>query len=430
MPNMRWRILTVSDELLFEALRSIWVAHGSPDNHSIHVVLGDGRGGANANGRIPQLEKAQWFVNFLESGTVASQTMGLSVPGPPLFNVSVTRDFDVNALGTDLVSMSAGDDLSPDVVAGILVAVRKALPPYGANHEIDAALGPAMGEFYRRRDATVRNLEKAIADLVKQGVDFRRELDERASEERARLHAEVAAERERLQAYIDQQSEDIQGREAKLAERQKDLDDRSNTHVRREILRGLKATFAKRAESFGLTKETEAKRKTTHAGLRGLILFAGAVAVVSTIETVVAFWNAPQPTAAHWVLIARSMVTAIAFAAALVYYIRWSDSWSERHAAEEFKLKRLEIDMDRAAWVVEMALEWKDEKGSQIPPELVLQLTRNLFADDAAGGRVQHPAEDLAAAIFGSASSLKLALPGGAEAAYDRKGVQRLTKPE
>ena len=44
-------------------------------------------------------------------------------------------------------------------------------------------------------------------------------------------------------------------------------------------------------------------------------------------------------------------------------------------------LNCLELDLDRASWVVEMALEWKDEKGTESPAELVQTRARNLFVD-------------------------------------------------
>jgi hypothetical protein len=48
-------------------------------------------------------------------------------------------------------------------------------------------------------------------------------------------------------------------------------------------------------------------------------------------------------------------------------------------ADEEFRLKRISLDVDRAIWVVETALEWQEQKQT-IPPQLLEQLSRDLFA--------------------------------------------------
>lgn len=52
-------------------------------------------------------------------------------------------------------------------------------------------------------------------------------------------------------------------------------------------------------------------------------------------------------------VLAGQMLVAIAFASTSVFYIRWTGRWFERYAEEEFLLKRQEIDIDRASWIVE-----------------------------------------------------------------------------
>ncbi len=54
----------------------------------------------------------------------------------------------------------------------------------------------------------------------------------------------------------------------------------------------------------------------------------------------------------------------------------------------------MELDVDRASWFVEIAFEWKDEKGEAIPLELIERLTQGLFFDGAADHSVE-PADSL-----------------------------------
>ena len=94
----------------------------------------------------------------------------------------------------------------------------------------------------------------------------------------------------------------------------------------------------------------------------------------------------------------RQVVLGLAFGSTSVFYIRWSNRWFERHAKEEFRLKRYEIDLDRASWLVEMALEWKAEKGTEIPDSLLDKLANNLYAEDREEAVDLHPADQVASA--------------------------------
>lgn len=91
--------------------------------------------------------------------------------------------------------------------------------------------------------------------------------------------------------------------------------------------------------------------------------------------------------------------------AALFVYIRWVDQWFRQHADEEFRLKRMSLDVDRASWVVETAMEWQAQNKAEIPPQLLEQLTRDLFMTSGQSTGVRHPAEDLANAVLAASSS-------------------------
>jgi hypothetical protein len=119
---------------------------------------------------------------------------------------------------------------------------------------------------------------------------------------------------------------------------------------------------------------------------------------------------------------------AMAFAATAIYYIRWNDHWFRQHADEEFRLKRLELDIDRASWIVEMALEWQDEKGTAIPEELIDRLTTGLFSDSTRLDAPRHPNEDLSDALLGASSGLTMNVPGMGELKLDRKGIRNFAK--
>lgn len=76
-----------------------------------------------------------------------------------------------------------------------------------------------------------------------------------------------------------------------------------------------------------------------------------------------------------------------------------------------------------------MALEWKDEKGTSLPSELIVPLTRHLFAmDDIEGEAVRHPVQDLASKLLGASTELNVSVPGVGEAKLDRKAIDRFQR--
>ncbi|MCM0752025.1 hypothetical protein DEA98_14245 [Brucella pseudogrignonensis] len=102
--------------------------------------------------------------------------------------------------------------------------------------------------------------------------------------------------------------------------------------------------------------------------------------------------------------------------------------WVERYADTEFYLKQFELDIDRANWVVETALEWKEKQDRTIPDALLGSISRNLFLKtDRDEDADMHPADYLASAILGRASALNLKVPGG-ELQLTGKDIKKLAK--
>jgi len=118
-------------------------------------------------------------------------------------------------------------------------------------------------------------------------------------------------------------------------------------------------------------------------------------------------------------------IKSLFLGAAIWYYIRWQNAWFQKHADEEFNQKAFELDLDRASWLVEMAMEWQDEKGTEIPEYLVDKLSKNLFTKDENETPILHPADQLASALMGSSSSIELNTNGN-KIKLDRKGIKTL----
>ena len=137
------------------------------------------------------------------------------------------------------------------------------------------------------------------------------------------------------------------------------------------------------------------RRSITYATLV-LLTVSGGLAAYFLFQPVVAQnpWNIIP-------VVARQITFSAPFVATSVFFIRWNNQWFQRHANEEFRLKRMELDdTDRASWFVEMAFEWKDEKDEAIPDALIERLTQGLFAEPG-GERTVEPSESLIHALLG-----------------------------
>ena len=216
-------------------------------------------------------------------------------------------------------------------------------------------------------------------------------------------------------------------RKAKLDEREKELDEhkkkidlRESKAVRRQLREDLKKVLKERGVSSELTKGTQNKRWIVFGVY---VLFIVALAIFTGI----AWWNSPKSEGTiDWVLLVRQGVWAVSLLVTIGFFVRWNNQWFIRHADEEFRLKRLELDIDRASWIVEQTLEWKSE-GGEIPQHLLEQLTKNLFAEDRADHLPLTAADGIAAALLGSSASVRLKA-GNAEFLLDRKGLRKLKK--
>ena len=99
-------------------------------------------------------------------------------------------------------------------------------------------------------------------------------------------------------------------------------------------------------------------------------------------------------------------------------------------AREELRQKQFELDIDRASWLVEMALEWDTEKKTDIPEQLLQRLSHNLFEAQAERSDAGMTAADtLASAMLRGAVKAKVPL-GSGELEFDRKGMKSLNSEQ
>lgn len=275
--------------------------------------------------------------------------------------------------------------------------------------------------FYQAREQSLQRLQTMQEEFFRRIQDFIAQQADAYQKKQSELEQKHADKERRFEEAHAQRAKELDEREAALAKRAQELDDRASTHVRREIRKDLKKVLSERSQRFELTEGTKKRRWAVLAGYLVLLVALG-------IPTAYFLFKEPSAgTSLDGFLVVRQILLTLAFATTAGFFLRWMSHWARSHAEEEFKLKRLELDIDRASWVVEHALEWKSEKGSEIPQYLLNRLSRNLFADEAQDEPGMTAADSLAAAILRSAAKAKVKV-GDAEFELDHVGVKRLEK--
>ncbi|EIM25234.1 hypothetical protein [Microvirga lotononidis] len=262
----------------------------------------------------------------------------------------------------------------------------------------------------------IARVNQFFIDLTDKLDTKNRELEETYRNQASTLERQFAAKEEALKSE----------REA-LETLKKDLDDRSNTHARRAIRGELIQTIQGRQRSFTISPETRSLRWPIHVVFIVLLLgsLAGAVwslYVWGTNPTDA--WGAMTVTSA-----VKTAVFTFGFLTSAGLYISWMNRWFDKHADAQFHTKQFEIDINRATWAVEAALEWKNIQGEQMPDALLTGITKHLFDHPHGETPEYSPLEALASSILGSASNLKMNLNGN-EVSLDRKSIKQIKAGE
>jgi hypothetical protein len=339
---------------------------------------------------------------------------GLSVNFPDL-SISFNRGGDQHSGLFDEVTFSAHNN-QPSIDAqtrlAIVGTVTDELKAIDTRRRIGGARSEAQADLEAMHNSILQRLEQAATDQIQRNSEFARELEEQQLEKRKALEAEFTAKQADLDAWHRDRKAEFDEAEARLKKRESELDDRQNTHARRALQERLKAGIAARQQQFGLTLGTRKLRWPIHAVCLVLISLFGGLLYWSSSQTL-ELLKAWQSTANDYglrleffYLIGRSITLAAAFVGTAFFYLKWLNRWFEQHSEAEFLIKKMELDIDRASWVVETAFEWNHQVDEPMPETLMNGISRNLFdgtgryADD-----VKNPADELASALFGSAAA-------------------------
>ncbi|RPB31662.1 hypothetical protein [Vibrio parahaemolyticus] len=296
--------------------------------------------------------------------------------------------------------------IEPENSIEIVTIINRKLKAFDPKRS-PSANSSQQAEFDAIHISNLERLEALNENLVQSTHEYRLQLDSEFNDKAEKLESNAEELRKRLEAEYQEKELQLQLEIDALDKKRKALDDSSNTHARREIRRDILKEIKLRQTKFSLTEGTNKLRKPIAIAMIALISIFVVLGAVSVKE----FYDALQGNELNVILITgiKQSIYTVGAIGSIIFMIRWMNRWFELHSQSEFELKRFELDMERASWLVETSLEWKDAKGTAIPPELLGSLSNNLFVNDNEKlDPLQHPVDQLASALIGSASAVKL----------------------
>ncbi|WP_145313096.1 hypothetical protein [Gimesia fumaroli] len=333
-------------------------------------------------------------------------------------------------------------NLSPSERLEIGFYLAKKLNPFDPRKIAQWNVPEQFNQAFSIHDEMLNRLEQLNVKLIEDADSFRRETETHYLEKEKTLEESIEKKAEELkQEYINRQSE-LTERQADLDATLAEIDARNNTVVRREIRDKMLEDVKDRFDKFGVSPSTEQKRTPVFRGILLLGIVILGLLILSLYEYHIllsrpllaeAQKNSSPSSSENEVLnikdkkfiidgsveytwywqIAKTSILSFALISTILYAIKWQDKWARQHSDLEFELQQFNLDVNRANWVIESCLEWRKETQSDVPEVLLNSITRNLFKSNSnKEENVIHPADELASAIIGTSSKLKLNVAG------------------
>ena len=422
LQNLSLKFIKQPDKKIIDA---IYEAAREAEFTITQVNLTPRIGGAAFNGNPESLHQNSDLDEMLNLNSELIQNFTFNFN--PNFGVTVNRNENNNydQISLNFASLQDTQRAKTNIFYSL---VREKIKVIDSSKIIQTELNEQLKRHYEIRESELSKLEGISESIIDRTEKFLRKKQDEFTYDKSQLEKEYQSKNEKLNDEYEAKKKSLEEERGKLDLKLKEIDDRESKHVRRKIREDLKEELKKRSQKFGLTEGTINLRKPIYYfSIILLILFGSGFSIYSYLS-VAEVLSATTNTSHLIALGIKQLALGLAFGSTAVFFIRWNNRWFEKHSNEEFRLKRHEIDLDRASSLVEMAFEWKSEKGTDIPIELVNKLGKNLFEEDQIEEQPLHPSDQLASAIFGAASAVSVKMPGGTEVNLDRKGINKLNK--
>jgi hypothetical protein len=310
-----------------------------------------------------------------------------------------------------------------------------------------AALGDGGAASLEHSATILTGLNNAIASLVDHTAARQAALDDERLKLAEESRADLQRQRDELTASMASRADTLKIQAATLTAREAELDDRANTHVRREIQREMAALTEGRLKA-GLLRQSRVEYLTSLGltilgiALVGFVIYRE-IGYIEGISTSIAKLI-PDPmiaTAAKPGLIAnlnaqvmyaqiRIGLQTLGLAALIWFGLRTASARYRQVSRWERELHKFRLDTERAGFLVEGDLEARKVNQVGLPDVLLQSFSRGLFSGsdqgDTAGGGNENVGDALTA-LLGQAAKVQVG-NGGVSVEIDRKGVVKARK--
>ncbi len=311
--------------------------------------------------------------------------------------------------------------LLPQLYVSLLSLARRELKA----SDVEAALkGHENDAWNRYRDAqlaVVNSLQQATESLIIKAAEKNAEIDKARSERfekaEADLRAQVENERKTFQSEYEKKVSDLEVREQTLADQQAAFNTKEAGYVARKKMEEQIEQIKTWLDDWKLTRGTTSKRLPIAIAYISAIVATAFLTAYATHNSYQLLKTADDIAKLLWwqwlAIWAKSFFPLAAFMTFVIYFIRWSSTWAQQHAEEEFRNRTLLIDIGRSSWLLEAVRNAQQSK-NEIPTELLRELSRNLFAIPTASEGDIHPTA-VSDMLLQGLSSVRIKAPDGSE---------------
>lgn len=264
-------------------------------------------------------------------------------------------------------------------------------------------------------DALQTTTQRLLVDAARRNDEFEAARQKKYAEMEEEFRSKAEKERTLIATERQQVEDALKTQRAELQSRIDAFNTKEGRYVARQKQDEQIKQVAAWIEKWDLTKSTNEKRRPIALAYLLAIVFTAAFTIwVSWLSAEALKGNVA--TLSWWQWLWLSLKTVLPFAACttfIAYFIQWSASWAKQHADEEIRNRSRLIDIGRSGWLLE-AVRDAQQHNKELPPELLKELSRNLFAVAVTTDRESHPqpATDM---LLQGLSSLRVKTVDGSE---------------
>lgn len=209
-------------------------------------------------------------------------------------------------------------------------------------------LGEEANQHYAAREATILKLDQITQELFRKTAEVEKTSRDRIQEKETQLATEYKAKQDLLEAEhvdrlreLEESSKQLTLRESGLSDREKSLELQASRIERRNTIKTLISQLAPEDSPFQL--EVSAGTRFKRIAVLGFTL------VLLTLLICLNYFlyareQIGTPNSFSWI---RPTLASVSLLLAFVFFLKWLNNWADRHATEEFRLKRMLLDVRR-----------------------------------------------------------------------------------